>query len=108
MTRDDSTLAEATAAIQAARTIVLHAGPALQRGEAADVTLCHGLAGAAELCLLAYEVLGHEDHWRAARRVADLCLAIHARNGAWTVGLRGATDVPGLFVGFAGIGAMLL
>lgn len=107
--REMTALAEASAAIQAARRQVGEAGAALKAGHASDVTLCHGLGGAAELLLLAYEVLGGSDHLRAARQIGRLILDIYAGNGrVWTNGLRGADDVPGLFLGLAGIGTTLL
>jgi len=106
---DITALAEASAAIQAARLLVMQAGIGLQAGQISDVTLCHGLGGAAELLLLAYEVFDLHDHLRAARQVGRLCLNVYARNGqTWTCGLRGAEHVPGLFLGLAGIGTTLL
>jgi len=106
---DITALAEASAAIQAARLLVMQAGIGLQAGQVSDVTLCHGLGGAAELLLLAYEVFDLHDHLRAARQVGRLCLNVYARNGqTWTCGLRGAEHVPGLFLGLAGIGTTLL
>lgn len=106
---DMTALAEASAAIQAAQLAVIHAGVELQAGQVSDVTLCHGLGGAAELLLLAYEVFRLPDHLRAARQVGRLCLNIYARNGqAWPYGLQGADHVPGLFLGLAGIGTTLL
>jgi lantibiotic modifying enzyme len=85
------------------------AGRARRDGLAADVTLCHGLGGVLDLLLLAHEVTGERDHLLAARRVADLCLAIRVANGGrWTVGLQGAEVIPGLFTGLAGIAVLLL
>jgi lantibiotic modifying enzyme len=102
-------LADAGAALHAARSTVAQAGRALRQGTYADVTLCHGLGGAAELMLLAYEVTGVEEHRRAACRVGDLCLEIHrAKGGRWTTGVQGGEQVPGLFVGLAGIGSLML
>ena len=109
LSEDLTALAEASAAIHAARLLVSTAGSVLRVGQLSDVTLCHGLGGAAELMLLAYEITGLEDHRRAARRVGDLCLEIHrANHREWTCGLHGAKRVPGLFVGLAGIGATML
>lgn len=108
-TGDMTAFAEASAAIQAARLLVMQAGAGLQAGQAADVTLCHGLGGAAELLLLAHEIFDFPDHLRAARQVGRLCLNIHAHNDqTWTYGLHGAKYVPGLFLGLAGIGTTLL
>jgi lantibiotic biosynthesis protein len=109
LSQDLTALAEAGAAIHAARLLVSMAGSSLRVGHLSDVTLCHGLGGTAELMLLAYEITGIEDHLRAARRVGDLCLEIHRANQReWTCGLIGAKRVPGLFVGLAGIGATML
>ncbi|BCS35111.1 hypothetical protein TBR22_A43370 [Luteitalea sp. TBR-22] len=106
---DLSALADASRAVEAARQAVTMAGRARRNGLASDVTLCHGLGGALDLLLLAHEVTGERDHLLAARRVADLCLAIRAANGGrWTVGLRGAEVIPGLFTGLAGIAVLLL
>lgn len=109
VTAKDSALADASAAIQAARTLAVHAGHELAKGIPSDVTLCHGLGGAVELILLANEILGGTEHGRAARRIADLCLKIcTANDGRWTNGLQGASQVPGLFLGQAGIGVMMM
>src|SRR5262245_24605895 len=109
MSRDLSALAEATVSIHAARAIAVNAAASLRRGHVSDVTLCHGLGGAAELMLLAYEVSGLPEHLRAARRVGDLCLEIYEANQRrWTCGLQRAERVPGLFLGLAGIGVTML
>jgi lantibiotic modifying enzyme len=108
-TPDVTALAEATAAIEAARALVGQAGAALRASHLADVTLCHGLGGGVELMLLAHEVTGLREHRQAARRAGDLCLSICAANGhRWTTGVRGGRNVPGLFLGLAGIGATML
>jgi hypothetical protein len=81
----------------------------VRAGQAPDVTLCHGLGGAIELMLLAYETSADPEHLRAARRVGDLCLQVFQRSGGrWTNGARGAEEVPGLFLGDASIGAIML
>lgn len=104
--RSASRLAVATAALWAARRSVVQAAA---DGPIADMTLCHGLAGAAELMLLAFEATGLEQHLNAARRVGDLILRLRERNrGEWTVGLPGGSDVPGLFLGRAGICTLFL
>jgi hypothetical protein len=62
-----------------------------------------------DLMLLAYEITGMREHLRAARRAGDLSLSIRAANGGrWTVGVRGGEQVPGLFLGRAGIGVVLM
>ncbi|MBA2355030.1 MAG: hypothetical protein H0V80_10220 [Acidobacteria bacterium] len=108
-TGDLTALAEATSAIEAARSFVERAGRLLRDGQVSDVTLCHGLGGAIEVMLLGYEVTGERDHLIAARRVGDICLSIHAANAhRWTVGLKNAELVPGLFTGLAGTGVTML
>ena len=106
---DVGALGEATAALQAARALVVQAALSARDGDIPDVTLCHGLGGAVELILLAYEITGDADHLRAARRIGDLCLQVfqHA-GGHWSNGARGADYVPGLFLGQAGVGALML
>jgi len=109
MEQDLTALAEATAAIQAGRTLVAQSGAALRQGHVSDVTLCHGLGGASELMLLAHEVTGIADHQRAARRVGDLCLdTFTANHHQWTCGLPKGERVPGLFLGLAGIGVTMM
>ncbi|MDP9179640.1 MAG: hypothetical protein M3O61_18360, partial [Gemmatimonadota bacterium] len=82
---------------------------ALRQSQMSDVTLCHGLGGAIELMLLAYEITGLHDHQRAARRAGDLCLSIYRANAnRWTVGVRRGETEPGLFLGLAGIGVTMM
>jgi Lantibiotic modifying enzyme len=109
MTQDLTALAEASAAIHSARGLAAQAGMLLRSGSLVDVTLCHGLTGAVELMLMAHEVSGHFDHYRAARTVGDTCLSIFKRNGGkWTCGLQKANDIPGLFLGSAGVGVTMM
>jgi len=106
---DLAALGEAQAGILAARALVARARRALDEGVYCDVTLCHGLGGAAELMLLAHEITGLDEHLRAARRVGELCLDIFNANGhRWTTGVSGASHVPGLMLGTAGVGVTLL
>jgi lantibiotic modifying enzyme len=102
-------LAEASAAINATRLLVARRAQELGAGQVADPCLCHGLAGAAELFLLAFEITRLEDHRRAARRVGELCLkTLAANNGVWPTGLTGGVNVPGLMLGLAGVGVTML
>jgi lantibiotic modifying enzyme len=100
--------AEAGAALQAGRNVVVRVGTALRAGEPGDCTPCHGLAGVLELLLAAERALGVPDHGRAARRVAALMLEQHAALGAWPCGVAGAGEVLGLMTGRAGIALALL
>lgn len=105
---DPVLLARATASLWRARRAVV-AAARTPVGQIADMTLCHGLAGAAELMLIAHEATGNNDHLRAARRVGDLILRLRADNDdCWTVGLPGGRDVPGLFLGRAGLAALFM
>jgi class II lanthipeptide synthase len=109
LTREPLTLAEASAALQAARDLVVHAGTRLRAGMTTDCTACHGLGGVVELLLVAAKTLDVADHERAARRVAALLLEQRAAgDGAWPCGLPGAGEVPGLMTGTAGIALTLL
>ncbi|MEQ1956632.1 lanthionine synthetase LanC family protein [Mesorhizobium yinganensis] len=108
-TGDDWALAEASAALLAARGLAVQAGRDAAQGIAHDATLCHGLGGVTELILLASEILKLPEHSQAACRLADLCLKIKSLNGGkWTTGLAGCADVPGLFTGIAGVGVTML
>jgi lantibiotic modifying enzyme len=99
-------LAQATAALFAARRYVT---AQTASGALPDMTLCHGLCGAAELMLVAYQATGRSEHLSAARKVGDIILRLHEQaDGRWTVGLPGGSDVPGLFLGRAGICATFL
>lgn len=108
-TGDVSALADASAALQAARAMSVQIARDLPHGMVRDVTLCHGVGGIAELFLLAGEVFDNDDHLRAARRVGELMLAMYEANGReWPFGLPDTHDIPGLFLGLAGIGVTML
>lgn len=106
--RDPQLLAQATAAMATMRRRVVEASRAGSDAKV-DATLCHGLGGSIELMLLAHEVTGRAEHLAAARKVGRLLLKLRDdHEGQWTVGLPGGRDVPGLFLGRAGIGTSLL
>jgi hypothetical protein len=55
------------------------------------------------------KLLGGQDHLRAARYTGDLCLDNYNVNQkTWIFGLRGAKQIPGLFLGLAGVGTTML
>ena len=109
LTNDVLMVAEASAALQAARDLVVSHGTAIHAGQTSDCTACHGLAGVVELLLVAARALDVPDHARAARRVARLMLEQRdAAGGAWPCGLPGAGEVPGAIIGTAGIALTLL
>ncbi len=106
---DLSALADASAALQAARAMSVQAARDLQGNMVRDVTLCHGIGGIAELFLLAAEVFGAEDHYRAAGRIGALMQAMFDANGQeWPFGLPDTQYIPGLFLGLAGIGVTMM
>jgi len=106
---DPALLAEAGAALLATRGTAATAQAALQAGQASDTSLCHGLAGSIELLQLAHEVSGQAEHRRAAHNLGRLALRVaQSQGGQWPVGLPGGRQVPGLMLGDAGVGAMLL
>jgi len=108
LTRDPRAIAEASAALQAARDLVVAAGTALRDGATSDCTACHGLGGVVEFLLLAERGLGVPDHGRAAQRVAQLMLEQRERVGRWPCGLPDAGEIPGLMTGLSGIALTLL
>ncbi|HEV3047932.1 MAG TPA: lanthionine synthetase LanC family protein, partial [Solirubrobacteraceae bacterium] len=74
-----------------------------------NFSLCHGLAGNAEILLHGHAELGAERDRDAelAFRAADEGIERHAPGGAWPCGtFEGQT--PGLFLGLAGIGRFYL
>jgi lantibiotic modifying enzyme len=109
-------VAEAAAAVEAARQRLMAARARLREGVTEDCCLCHGLAGPVELLLSAARLAGGQDHLRAAQRSADLLLAQYAVADAWPCGLPRPADwpqqplpePPGLFLGRAGILLTLL
>jgi lantibiotic biosynthesis protein len=108
LTSDPLAVVEASAALQAARDNAVAAGTELRHGRPTDCSPCHGLAGVAELLLIASRGLAVDDHARAARRIADLMLEEHELGSVWPCGLPGAGQVPGLMTGTAGIALTLL
>lgn len=102
-------LADLGAALHSLRPLVAGAKRQLDLGIPVDVTLCHGIGGAAELFTLAYAHTSLMEHKRAALFTASLCVDCKRVNcGAYTNGVPGAKRVPGLMTGDAGIGAMLM
>ena len=95
-------LADAGIALQAAT----HDARALVAG--GDPSLCHGVAGLAELFLYAGEVLGRPEHRAVGRRLAATIVDARERTGTWGSGVLGGGEAPGLMVGLAGLGCVLL
>jgi lantibiotic modifying enzyme len=104
--KDPTCQAEAMTALQTTRQTVetvLHSGMG-------NYSLCHGLAGNAELLLQGYQVLGQEwaDGYALAHEVANIGIETYAARGlSWPCGTGGG-ETPGLLLGLAGIGHFYL
>ncbi len=102
LTGSQRDLADAGIALQAAT----HDARALVAG--GDPSLCHGVAGLAELFLYAGEVLGRPEHRAVGCRLAATIVDARERTGTWGSGVLGGGEAPGLMVGLAGLGCVLL
>jgi lantibiotic modifying enzyme len=69
----------------------------------ADASLCHGVAGMAEVLLTGGDWLGDENYCTRARAAAA-SLARHAAPGDWPSGVSSQGPNPSLMLGTAGIG----
>ena len=103
---DDVRKTEAMVALETTRRTVLSS----LRAGAGNFSLCHGLAGNAEVLLEGARVLAGEEQV-AAEPVPDVAAAGIERHGTgaepWPCGARGGTT-PSLFLGLAGIGLFYL
>ena len=117
-TADRTLLAEAAAAIDTATATMLRVVVAEDGKPAgADLTLCHGVGAVAELHVVAAEVTGAAEHLEHARRLIRWTLygrdAVDRGAGPLLppelpCGVPGGGETPGLMLGLAGIGALLL
>jgi lantibiotic biosynthesis protein len=74
-----------------------------------NYSLCHGVAGDAELFLLAASLLGDGEAAQLAATVALHGLSTYAQSGArWPCGVAGAGESPSLMLGIAGTGYFFL
>lgn len=101
--------AEAGAALAAARM----AGRTALRGPStsfdANLSICHGLSGIADLEAEAAVVLGVREHLDAARALGDAGMKRSAAaGGRLPCGVPGGGETAGLMLGLAGIGALHL
>lgn len=98
--------AEAGAALLAAEREVLRAS---QESAPRDLSLCHGLAGAAELLLEGARVFGQGALAERAVEAADLVIDLGGDGaGPWPCGVAGGGENPSLMLGLAGIAGVLL
>jgi lantibiotic modifying enzyme len=107
LTREAACLDEARAALRTTRV-----GLELSLQQPAwsqNFSLCHGLAGNAELLLEAGRALGDADALALARRVGATGRALYAQAEApWPCGVNGGGETPALLLGLAGIGHFYL
>jgi lantibiotic modifying enzyme len=92
--RDEAELALATTGAAVERDLA---------GGRAGFSLCHGLAGNAEVALAAGDGRGRE----LAEEVAEFGVRAHAAEGRWRCGI-GTGQTPSLMLGLAGIGRFYL
>lgn len=98
--------------LEQARAALQATAVTLQVGALADVpdcSLCHGVAGNAELFLYAADVLG-DDGWRALPEQFAHWAAerYEAAGRPWPCGVLGGGETPGLMLGTAGVGHFYL
>jgi lantibiotic biosynthesis protein len=75
----------------------------------ANLSLCHGLGGIAELLLVSAATIGEPSHRGAAVAMLEQAAEVHGGPGAtWPCGVVGGGESPGLMLGLAGIGSVLL
>lgn len=92
----------------AVRTTTAGLRLALQAGQG-NFSLCHGLAGNADLLLEAAKVLHEPEHATLAMQIGHLGEALYARTGApWPCGVVGGGETPSLMLGLSGIGHFYL
>jgi lantibiotic modifying enzyme len=116
LTADESWLAEAAAAIDAASSTMLRALTAEDgTPTGADLSLCHGVGSVAELHLAAAATTGDEEHLVHARRLVRLALMGRGHEDAelhlpdeLPCGVPGGGETAGLMVGLAGIATLML
>jgi lantibiotic modifying enzyme len=104
--RDEAEIAlETTARVQE-----MQIRPAGDGGIPGNFSLCHGLAGNADLFLYAAETWPEraEEFSGRAAAVAEHGIARHGRNGGWPCGVPAPGENPSLMLGLAGIGYFYL
>ncbi|HEX8171895.1 MAG TPA: lanthionine synthetase LanC family protein [Thermoanaerobaculia bacterium] len=103
LTRDETLRREAEAAIAGTYR------PLTVATQADNFSLCHGLAGNAELFLVAADAFGDERYRAAAELVGDRGIhAVHAPRNPWPCGVMSGGETPNLLLGTAGIGYFYL
>lgn len=106
LTGDDTMLAEAGAALEAARMEWARVATSPQADPfGRNVSVCHGLGSLVELLTYAHQVLGQPACLGLARRIGAASAAHAVRHGgAWPCGVPGGGEHPGMMLGLAGVG----
>lgn len=105
--RRGATPIDAAEAIAATTSATRSVADMVDRGGVSDSSICHGVAGVAELLIEASRTFRQPDHSELAREC--LLAALDASSsGAWPIGVPGGHDNPSLMLGTAGIGAVIL
>lgn len=73
-----------------------------------DTSLCHGLAGLAEVALLCGELLGDQTYLALAANIATELIQRYGTTGDWPSGVPSGGPNPTLMLGTAGIGYYFL
>jgi lantibiotic modifying enzyme len=73
-----------------------------------NLSLCHGLGGAIDSLLLAFQATGQVSYSDTVQILSDYCGDMTLRRGSWICGLPEGKECPGLMLGLAGIGAFML
>lgn len=87
-----------------AHTILSHPVRALTH----NLSLCHGLGGAIDSLLLAFQATGQVSYSDTAKRLGQCCGQMTVSRGSWICGLPEGEECPGLMLGLAGIGSLFL
>jgi len=101
---DATLLAEAEAALRSTARDLQNPTPAV-----GSYSLCHGLAGNAELLIYASQVLGQPGYLRLAEQVGHRGIQAHEQPSVpWPSGMMGSEEAPNLMLGMAGTGYFYL
>jgi lantibiotic modifying enzyme len=105
LTQDPALRIEAEAALNTTHKSL---DPSMYGGQA-NYSLCHGLAGNAELLIYAGQVLRRPDCHLAAQQLGLKGIETYERNRLpWPCGVLGGGETPNLLLGLAGIGYFYL
>lgn len=102
---EEACRSEAEAAIRTTTTMLHQSADAGQ----GNYSLCHGLAGNAELLVYASQVFGEARYMATAARIGEQGIEQYQEKSVpWPCGVPGGGETPGLMLGLAGIGYFYL